>query len=158
MLLMCLLAGKSALQGLPYAGENLSQKMLSEKGSVSPAIIWLGVIVAVLIVVVWYVTSVSPQSQGVQIVSNDLTNLQELLNDMCNSATYSSTYNPFLEDGNLLVSGYDICMSSKEIKKCRKLACDTQIQAYIDLRKVVELKITKEQGGKGSVKAEQLGQ
>ncbi len=115
-------------------------------------IMWFAGIIAVLIIVVWFVSN-NPYSvtKKLDIISKDLLKLKQLLGNACNINTYESRYNPETERGVIEFQNNELCITiigtspsnAQNLTKCTTLYCEVQ-SASLDLDKLTFLLIKKD--------------
>lgn len=108
------------------------------------AIMWAGILIAVLIISYWFYDNIYPLSQEISHVNSELGSLQYILNSACNSPYYRTTHNPELEYGSMIVNESEVCLKTTKTYKCRVLVCDTRLDTEIFLDNITNIIITKE--------------
>lgn len=111
--------------------------------SISYIILWMGGLVAVLIISTWFYQNFYPISREISIVQDALNNLKDSINVACQSVFYSSEINPKIETGTLIIFNQKVCINATKSKKCATLLCDTKLDIIIDLNKITSIKIIK---------------
>lgn len=112
----------------------------------SSAVIWIGLIVAVIIVVSFFLFKINPSHIDFELQNIDLEAIQSRLNLACNSYFFESNYNPVTEKGMLIIYNDKICINDT-IQTCRMSLCDTDVNHNFNLSEIIEIKILKKEGG-----------
>ncbi len=116
---------------------------LNAMGNASEIVIWLAVVIAVLIGASWVFTSFLFKAPSLDIINNDLSSMQFMADDACLADEYNYFFNPSAEDGTMVLSKKEICITSNGVQLCRETICDF-VYAEFDLSKVVLFRITKQ--------------
>lgn len=111
--------------------------------SSSVIILWMGIILAVLIVVFWTTGKINPHHYFFQKSASDLDALQGRIDQSCISHYYKAKYNPHTEDGFIIFNDNSMCINSSEYEVCRNLLCKTGLNITIDLENITEIIIIK---------------
>jgi hypothetical protein len=78
----------------------MTRRVTSRKGdSSSPTIMWIGVILAILIIVAWFLLHLRPAQQEMKGVQYDLESIRASMQKGCGSIQYIKVYNPRTEKG-----------------------------------------------------------
>jgi hypothetical protein len=115
--------------------------------SATMTLIWLTVMMAVGIILVWFLNQPSFIREEFQRASTDAGNLQALINEACISYRYSVAYNPYTEQGTFGVRGGLICVNSTNVGKCRLTVCDTGANETINLGEITNIMVVKNRDG-----------
>jgi hypothetical protein len=84
----------------------------------SHIVLWIGVLIACIISIIWLVQNLRVEHVTMQKVENELTDLQHALNNACRMHSYRYDYYPKLNEGNLILNNLQVCIDSAE---CRVL-------------------------------------
>ncbi len=126
---------------------------LNAKGETPTAIVmWIGSIMAVLIMVLWIGRNTYPSHQEIMMINQDLEDLQYHMSDACSSYTIDLAFNPRTEQGYLILNGSVACMNTSHFHRCKSLICSGGYQAF-DLGNMTELRITRPPNGTVSFRA-----
>ncbi len=106
-------------------------------------IMWLGSLMAVLIIIVWIGKNIYPHHLETQIINGDLEKLQYELSDACNSYLLNRTFNPRTETGEIIFNESLVCINAKQNFNCKKIICNTGVQARYDLSNLTYILIQK---------------
>lgn len=88
-------------------------------------IMWIGAILAVGILVIWFMRVVYPTNQEADIIDSNLKALQFSFGDACISKYYKNNFNPDrLEEGVLNITNNKACVTLRRTK-CTTLICNT---------------------------------
>jgi hypothetical protein len=111
-------------------------------------VLWIGVILAVLIIFTWYFQKIYPLSQEINSVNTELDRMQSEFSKACNSIYYKSRINPKIEKGFLSVSDGGICINTTKTAKCRVLLCaNTNLNANFNLAELTNIILEKNSTG-----------
>lgn len=119
------------------------------KASIEESSITLVLLVLTSVIcMLWIMKTLDPDAtEAVDRIHYDLENIKIKLSTACNSNTYSGSYNPRMEQGNLSISGPEICIESGAYTSCSFAVCDTGLQEEISLEDASTLSITRDGGG-----------
>jgi hypothetical protein len=120
----------------------------SRASLVSDIVLWLAVITAILLASMWllgHFKNLRPEAERIQ---NDVTKMQNLINDACASYNFKYKYNPLTENGLFLVRDNNICFDSDGMMQCRTVLCNTDSNLSINLAYVTELLVSRKNGGR----------
>jgi hypothetical protein len=107
-------------------------------------ILWLGSLVAVLIIIIWLGKNITPANYEYKVISEDLEKLQYDISDACNSFLLNRTYNPKVEAGNFTVNDTFICIRTKTFSQCKQIICNISFNAVYDLSNITYITILKQ--------------
>ena len=79
-------------------------------------IMWIGSILAVIICVIWLTKNLSDDPNKLEIIDYEMSNLQEIFSTACNVDYYQKKYNPWIDEGNLLIYDNFLCIDSNPCK------------------------------------------
>ena len=106
--------------------------MNNKAESTTSVIMWLGILTAVLISVMWLIPKVQPYHLDLETVNYDLESMQGKINAACSSIYYKAKYNPLTEHGVLRFEGSSVCINNT-ISKCRLALCNTELNVNFTL-------------------------
>ena len=108
-------------------------------------ILWIGTIIAVLIVSYWFFGKVQPISKESRLIGDTLDNFKNEFNIACNSLVYQVKVNPSLEKGIFYNNYSKICIKSKNLNSttCRTAICNISTSFSFDLSKIIDIIILK---------------
>jgi hypothetical protein len=122
------------------------------RASISAEVIsWIAIVIAGLILIAWLFRSGSlAPAEQIEAADKDLIQLQLMLDAACASQSYRSTWNPLLDQGELVFSGTEACIVMKtgdsKVTRCIKPVCDTGLTGIYELSGITEIRIEKDQG------------
>jgi len=106
-------------------------------------IMWVGGIIAVLIMVIWYAKNLYPTHTAVDIIESDLLNIQQSVNQACMSVSYKHEYNPITETGVFAADHSRICINTTMVAACREVFCNVSGPVNISLDEISTFLIEK---------------
>ncbi len=114
---------------------------LNARGEItSEVMVWLVVVLAIGMVLVWYIGNLYLYRQPIEKSAADARNIADLVNQGCNLAYFNASYNPVTETGNLSVANSTICINNLGASSCYKTACNfNYYNTTIDLSTVTEI-------------------
>jgi len=122
-------------------------RLLFRKGDLaSPVIMWIAVLSVALIVVSWYVTSIRPLHGESSVIEYDLRQLFVYVDNACNSASYSASYNPRMNYGVVEFNKSRVCISTESLSSCMDLTCPVEDFVRADLDEIVNLRVVRQDG------------
>jgi hypothetical protein len=113
--------------------------------SISNVVVFLTVLIAALIIVTWYVTSVRPTREVIGAVTSDLSNIGRHIANACGSTTYRGAYDVATKNGRLVANATHYCVVTSVFGNCEPAVCalsDTDITFSAGL-----ISITRENSG-----------
>jgi hypothetical protein len=90
---------------------------------ISPVIMWLGVLLALVIAGAWFMGRLRPVSQDFETVTADLRAIREAAGRACSSVAYLYRYNPHTEEGTIRINGSSACINLSGTGQCTQLPC-----------------------------------
>ncbi len=114
---------------------------------VSPLIFWFAIAIASGIALFWFAKHYYTTQLIFERINNDLFVLSSRINDNCDANYFSLTYNPFTEDGNLIIGKNFICMYSQGVGKCVTLFCGPDNNVSLDLSVFTTITIERDVNG-----------
>lgn len=112
--------------------------------SLIEVIVWVGVILSVIIVALWFIGQIRPVQQEVEVLQHDLREIITFLDRACSSIAYERLYNPLTISGELTLNQTHVCIDTGFLSRCQSTPCLTQ-ENTIQLEDVLDLKIIREQ-------------
>jgi len=106
-------------------------------------IMWFGGITAVLIAVFWLMTTVYPIQSESRKAGSDLDQIQNSVNEACNSDYYAHLVNPSTEKGYLVIKNTSVCLNTSNVEICRSFMCKTDSFEEIALANITNVRIQK---------------
>lgn len=123
--------------------KNVRKRNKNKKGETQTNVImWLGVIMAVSIVVLWSIKNLSPRHLDLETVNSDLEGVQHHINAACSSSYYKAKFNPITINGKLFINNSQICIENS-FNKCRMTLCSVEDNFTIELYNVTYIIIEK---------------
>jgi hypothetical protein len=107
-------------------------------------IMWIGVILAVFISILWVVKNVTPRHMDLETVNADLSDIKGHINTACISSYYKAEFNPRTFMGFLIINDTQICIDN-HFDKCRFLMCETGLNQTIRLDNITHIIIEKDE-------------
>jgi repressor of nif and glnA expression len=105
-------------------------------------IMWIGIILAVFILLLWVIKNVAPRHLDLETVNADLSDIKGHINSACISSYYRVEFNPRTFMGYLIINDSKICIDN-HFDKCRLLMCSAGIEKVIMLDNITYLIIEK---------------
>ena len=121
----------------------MESKWNAKGDSTTSVIMWIGTIISVLIMVMWFTRTIYPTQLELENINYDLKEIQSNLNLACNSIYYKVELNPRTEHGNFSITNSTACISTLRVNRCKLLLCNTQIGKIFDLENLTKLVIQK---------------
>ncbi|NJL43772.1 MAG: hypothetical protein HC945_00385 [Nitrosarchaeum sp.] len=88
-------------------------------------IMWIGAIIAVGILTIWYMRTVYPINTETDVIDSNLKTLQLRFGEACISRYYLYEYNPSrIDQGEFTINRTKACIRGR-LHKCTTLFCDT---------------------------------
>ena len=121
----------------------LEKKIRSRKAETQTNIImWIGIIIAVFISVLWVMKNINPRHLDLETVNSDLEDLQGHFNSACSSAYYKAKFNPKTINGKLIINDSSICIENS-FNKCRLAMCNIGENIVVQLQNITYIVIEK---------------
>ena len=111
--------------------------------SATTVVMWIGSLLAVLIIVIWIGKNIYPKHMEVQTINDDLEKAQYELSDACNSYLLNKTFNPRTEIGRIIINRTNVCIDTDTTYQCKDLICDTHHSAIHYLHNLTFIQIQK---------------
>ena len=116
---------------------------MNKKGNTQDNVImWLGVLTAVIISVTWAIPKIQPYHYELEKINSDIEAIQSRINAACSSIYYRAKYNPYQEEGNLIINNTQVCINNS-VSLCRVSLCDTESSLNLDLKNMTYIVIEK---------------
>lgn len=113
--------------------------------STSVIILWIGVILATLIVIFWAIGKTNMTHYSFEKTNSDLDEIQGKINQACISHYYNAHINPVTEKGVFKTNGTLICINNTKIFYCKETMCNLSSNIIIDLKNITYINILKEE-------------
>lgn len=105
---------------------------------------WMGVIIAILISVTWFIMKLKPQQATQESIRFDLLEIKSIVETGCSSIYYSKDYNPRTEVGFFKFNKTNACINSSDFSDCVLLPCNNSNEGNLDLAKLTSIRIAME--------------
>jgi hypothetical protein len=114
----------------------------SKKGDmVTPVIMWLSVLLALGIIVVWFMGHLKPVQTAQETMRFDLLEIKKAVERGCSSIYFTKEYNPRTEEGFLAVNQSLLCINASSFFDCVSLPCNVSNYIKIDLANLTFVKV-----------------
>lgn len=113
----------------------------------TPVILWIGVIIAVIIIISWFTLRIFPIQQDSENARADLLMIKDAITTACQSKTYTKQYNPLTSKGILEVNATTICLKTLTRSECKEIACTLNTEKTFEMSTVLYLAIIKDDRG-----------
>lgn len=121
---------------------------LNAKGeSASTMIMWIGSILAVLIIIIWVNQNLKPMQVNTFVINDDLEKMQLEISNACTSFFYNRSFNPLVQKGLMRIDGSEICINSSEILRCKRSVCDSKIHIAFNITDIKHISIIRHENG-----------
>ena len=90
---------------------------------------WIGVVLSVIIVAMWFITVIEPVQFETDRVQRDLNDLSIALTNACNSLEYEKRYNPVTEEGSLHFNASHTCINTS-LFRCKPNLCAVEASTH----------------------------
>ncbi len=92
-------------------------------------VMWIGAILAVLIMVAWFIKTFRPYNVDLDVVDKDIGVLFDYFSGACNSHYFKARFNPVLQQGYISINNTQICEGIYIYNKCRdgKNGCNSSV-------------------------------
>jgi hypothetical protein len=103
-------------------------------------ILFLTILIAALILSVWYIQSVRPTRYVIGAVTEDMQELRQHLANACGVTIYNATYNPS-SIGFFEMNASHFCVHTEIFGSCKPLPCSQVIPTRLDIVDTTLLRI-----------------
>ena len=104
-------------------------------------IMWIGVVIAVIISLSWFLTKLKPDQVAQETIRFDLSEIKQIVERACTSISFFKDYNPRTEEGYFFANQTNACINSSIFFDCITLTCNNSNTAVIDLSNITYIKI-----------------
>ncbi len=118
----------------------------AKASSLSEIVLWMGTVIAAAILLYFYLNNFFFSAKPFEKVSGELEQIASAMNEACGTTSFSTKYNPDLEEGTLMLKDKNICIEALNVKKCSTGLCRVSVDKNIDLKKTKALIVTKREG------------
>lgn len=116
-----------------------------KKGStVSNIIMWIGIVLALLIIIFGVTKRISPEHYTYEKINYDLKKINNKIEESYTAYEYFAKYNPKNEKGTLIITEDKICINNS-LYYCKEIVSDLDEQ-NISLENITYIIISKEEG------------
>lgn len=106
----------------------------------SEIMVWMVVVLAVGLILVWYVGNLYLYRLPVEKSASDVKNIANLIDQGCNLDYFNASYNPQTESGNLTVTNSSVCIENLGVSSCYQPVCKfNYLNTTIDLSNVTNI-------------------
>ncbi|RME52910.1 hypothetical protein D6783_03420 [Candidatus Woesearchaeota archaeon] len=107
-------------------------------------IMWLGGILAIVILALWFARTIYPTTKEIDILDNNLKVFKRAIGDACTSEYYRYEFNPStITSGYLNLTNQTVCITIRQTL-CTQLLCNTNKTASWNLENLITLVILHE--------------
>lgn len=110
------------------------------------AIIFIILVLAGLIISIWYIASIRPTRLIVGTVMEDLAELRRHVMNACAVTRYDATYLTQTTAGNLTVNRTHVCLTTEVFGSCERLGCNAKPASILYGPEPAVLNISKNAG------------
>jgi hypothetical protein len=104
---------------------------------ISPLVMWIGVVLAVLIAASWFFTKLWPSQQDIYSVNFDTKSIRDAISQACSSIADYRRYNPRTERGWVTINATAVCINasyhSGATYRCARIDCPGSSTVAADL-------------------------
>jgi hypothetical protein len=105
-------------------------------------ILFITIVIAAMMLSLWYVQSIRPTRLIIGSVSEDVQELQQHIANACGSTTYRARYLPVTQSGFIEINATTLCIYTDAFGSCKATACEV-LPTRLDLKDAV-LRISKD--------------
>lgn len=110
--------------------------------AMTATIMWIGVVIAVLLSVTWFIMKLRPHQSVEDAIRFDLSEIKSIVSRACVSKYFVKDYNPRIENGFLIANQTHACINSSLFFDCTSLSCNNSNNAIVDLASITYIKIS----------------
>jgi hypothetical protein len=92
--------------------------------TISNMIIWVGILFSVGLIMLYGLPKIQPNQVSLDRLYQDMNSLQLIMNKACVSNSLTIEFNPFIENGHVLINSTSICLNSTNFGLCRSYQCE----------------------------------
>lgn len=87
-------------------------------------ILFITVLIAAMMLSLWYVQSIRPTRLVMGTVAEDVGELQQHISNACGSTTYRARYRPVTQSGFLEINATTLCIYTDTFGSCKPVSCE----------------------------------
>lgn len=115
--------------------------------AMAAGLLWGSIIFMAIVISLWMARNLYPVQADLSLIEEDLQALSKITTEACNSYTYERRYNPRVEEGNLTIRSFDICISTQRNSMCSYSMCNLGLEREIALENHTYIIIAKDHEG-----------